>query len=218
MKISVVSFLSIVTSFGLTKNDALISMVNGIQSDKSTLSELPNQYSLSNISEYSKLNFVDILSSEQLSRLIFNHHTNDSITSTTNLFLGVYEAGCKYLVDNIAVKQILRKVPSSVLTVGIISTSHFPINLSKRSCAEIFFYRMNTSIMNPIARTDSLRLRSLNAWYSEQCYIRFQLKNNFPFPVNIFWINDEELDKLSYTIEAGHDKTIHTYLGNVNEL
>ncbi len=166
------------------------------------------------IRDYNAINYEELDDISTLLDRYFQSHRNSQHFSSKNLMIGVYHEHCKQALDSPAFKGSQRHTGGDILVTLTIPAAVYPVPLNN-DCAEVFYYKYNTSIQEPSARLNKLDHVSLTSWGSSLMRSSVILTNNFPFPINLMW-HDESKDPIEQgTLQSGESISMTTFLGHI---
>lgn len=129
--------------------------------------------------------------------------------------LGVSSEECKQLFESPAFRGSQRYAGGDVFTTASLPISEYPYKISN-DCAEIFFYKIHTSLDTPWESTVEFDHQSLSRWSESVLRSNIMLKNEFTYPIYVFWLDESQDPRYSYTIEVGETTPeISTFIGHI---
>jgi len=162
---------------------------------------------------YSKLFIGGVTILETKDSLIESFFT-DSGNSNTNLFVGISEPSCESkLLSLEPFVGIKRMAGGEVVASVVLPKSEF---LHKSdACATVFFYPIGTPLTQPKAETNNLDDEQFTKWLSQYNSVTFHIVNEFKFPVEVYW-SDENGNSVSQAVlEPGGIQQMNSLLGHI---
>jgi len=131
----------------------------------------------------------------------------------SNVIVGVYTT-CKDKLETAAFIGAQRHAGGNVLTVATIPQSDFPLKIT--SCAEVFFYPFNSSVIEPQGRTANLDHVALTSFLQDSTQASVIFKNGFDFPIKIAWHEESNQPKyLKGHFKPNESQAMDSFLGHV---
>jgi hypothetical protein len=176
-----------------------------------TKSQLSDKYK---IFDYNKIDHVEIESFHSFHDQYFYNLIDNKDTTTVNVVLGVATNECKYLLDDCApFLGIQRMAAHDVLHAVSIPAAGFPLVMN--SCAEVFFYPVGSSILEPAARTTELTNKEFTQWSRMITALNTTLTNRFSYPIVIAWVSELGLATAMTVLEPNYSFRVSSLLGHV---
>lgn len=144
--------------------------------------------------------------------LMANFFPNEE-RAKNNFFLGVFEPQCEETLMKLPqFTGIQRLAGGDVIEGATLPKSQFP--LLTTGCAEVFFWKIQTSFHEPTSTTTELEQRPFTSWSVEQTRTSVQFYNEFPYEIELFWVDEANEGVSQNTYLPGASSTIGTFIGH----
>lgn len=116
------------------------------------------------IRDYNRVNFEDFETFEQFAAKLLDSSNN----TNTNVFLGGATPECMDRLQSPAFRGAQRHAGGDIVAVASLPASEFPFSLE--SCAEAFYYKVGTPILEPTSATGTSHSPVFFATYIRRIY------------------------------------------------
>lgn len=160
------------------------------------------------IYDYNRVNFQEYENLESLKSVVFPREV-----TIKNALIGVADDNCMDLLTSPAFRGAQRHAGGEILEVATIHKHLWPIEFD--DCAQIYFYKVGSGLMDPAATQTKLDHNTLNPWIGDLMRTRITITNNFDFSITLFW-HEESRDPVDQGIlKPGDHTSMGTFIGHI---